>query len=142
MYFIIFLISGGSEEEEVLRRQIARYHARCTGMEELVSTYRTGVIALYSDGSSYGAAQYAQNYEKKNMRGSNDSVNGTNPMHNKSVMNNSKNYCGWIEREITNIKNSYVEEMKLLEVIGKNVSSLSSLSLLFYLFYDISSMLS
>ena len=94
-------------------------------MEELVSSYRTGVIALYSDGSSYGAAQYAQNYEKKNVRGSNNSVNGTNPMHNKSVMNNSKNYgngsSGWIEREIMNIKNSYVEEMKLLEVSDRNI---------------------
>ena len=90
-----------------------------------MSSYRTGVIALYSDGSSYGAAQYAQNYEKKNMRGSNNSVNGANPMLNKSVMNNSKNYgngsSGWIEREIMNIKNSYVEEMKLLEVTDRNI---------------------
>ena len=114
---------GGTEEEEVLRRQIARYHARCTGMEELVSCYRTGVIALYPDGSSYGAAQYASNYEKKNNNNSN-SMNGMNPMYNKSVTNNSnhgKNYGngnanGWIEREISNIKKSYEEEIKLLEV--------------------------
>lgn len=51
--------SSAADEEEVLRRQIARYHARCSGMDELVAVYRSGLIALYADGSSYGAAQYA-----------------------------------------------------------------------------------
>ena len=43
-------------------------------------------------------------------------------MYNKSVSNNSnygKNYgnsTGWIEKEIQNIKKSYEEEIKLLEV--------------------------
>lgn len=36
-----------------------------SGMDELVSSYRAGVLALYADGSSYGAAQYAPFMEKK-----------------------------------------------------------------------------
>ena len=121
---------GGSEEEEVLRRQIARYHARCTGMDELVSSYRAGVLALYADGSSYGAAQYAPFIEKK--KTSNSSIAGVNPMYNRSLSGsingtnkNSSNFkdmresygggTGWIEREIHNIKRSYEEEIKLLE---------------------------
>ena len=121
---------GGSEEEEVLRRQIARYHARCSGMDELVSSYRAGVLALYADGSSYGAAQYAPFIEKK--KTSNSSIAGVNPMYNRSLSGsingtnkNSSNFkdiresygggTGWIEREIHNIKRSYEEEIKLLE---------------------------
>ena len=121
---------GGSEEEEVLRRQIARYHARCTGMDELVCSYRAGVLALYADGSSYGAAQYAPFLDKK--KSSNSSIAGVNPMYNRSLSGsingtnkNSSNFkdtresygggTGWIEREIHNIKRSYEEEIKLLE---------------------------
>ena len=35
------------------------------GMDELVCSYRAGVLCLYADGSSYGAAQYAPYNEKK-----------------------------------------------------------------------------
>ena len=43
---------------EQLVRQVARYKAKAGAMEELVTIYRTSVTALYSDGSSYGAAQF------------------------------------------------------------------------------------
>ena len=34
--FLISVLGGGSEDEEVLRRQIARYHARCSGRHHSV----------------------------------------------------------------------------------------------------------
>ena len=43
---------------EQLVRQVARYKAKAGAMEELAAIYRTSVIALYSDGSSYGAAHF------------------------------------------------------------------------------------
>ena len=120
LFYLLLYNLGGADEEEVLRRQIARYHARCSGkysshtrtsnvffsdflirshslslslththkrtlypfhslshflthsptpthsgMDELVCSYRAGVLCLYADGSSYGAAQYAPYNEKK-----------------------------------------------------------------------------
>jgi uncharacterized protein YoxC len=83
-----------AEDEEALRRQVSRYRVRALAMEELVAIYRAGVIALYADGASYGAAQYGwQNGE--------DMSDGLG--------------VSWIEREINTIKRSYDEEMKLLE---------------------------
>jgi hypothetical protein len=90
------------EEEEVLRRQIARYRARCSGMDDLVAVFRQGFMALYPDGASYGAAQHGDRDREKGQ-------------DKDRARRSGASRGGWVEREITNIKHSYEEEMKLLE---------------------------
>lgn len=47
-----------AEGEEALARQVLRYKARAAAVDDLATIYRTSVLALYSDGASYGAAQF------------------------------------------------------------------------------------
>jgi hypothetical protein len=82
------------EDEEHVRKQVLRFRARALAMEDLVSIYRAGVIALYSDGASYSAAQFGWQH-------GNDLNDGLG--------------VGWIEREIGNVKRSYEEEIRLLD---------------------------
>lgn len=81
------------DELEAMRRQCARFRARANAMEELASLYRGGIVAIYSDGASFGAAQYGD----FNLRAAGSS--GT----------------GWIEREIGHVKKSYEDEIRLLD---------------------------
>ena len=87
---------GGSDysegEDDALRRQIHRYRVKATALDELVSLYRRSVMALYPDGSSYGAAQFSALHEASNNGGK-----------------------GWIEREIHHVKKSYDEEIRVLD---------------------------
>jgi hypothetical protein len=80
------------ENDEHNRRQIARYRARALAMEELVVIYRSGILALYADGKSYGAAQYSTEVSAAGVSGS-----------------------GWIEHEISTIKRSFEEEIRVLD---------------------------
>ena len=66
LYFLICIATGqhavswvdDRDGNEQLVRQVARFKAKAGAMEELASIYRTSVTAIYSDGSSYGAAQF------------------------------------------------------------------------------------
>jgi chromosome segregation ATPase len=82
-----------SDEEESLRRMVSRYRARSLAMEELVAIYRAGILALYADGSSYGAANHAWTDDAQQ-----DGLG-----------------VGWIEREINTVRRSYDEEVRILE---------------------------
>jgi peptidoglycan hydrolase CwlO-like protein len=81
-----------TDDSESLHRMISRYRARSLAMEELVAIYRAGVLALYADGSTYGAANHAWTDEPDGLG------------------------VGWIEREINTVKRSYDEEVRVLEV--------------------------
>jgi hypothetical protein len=85
---------NANEDDEHSRKQVLRFRARAMAMEELASIYRGGVLALYADGASYGAAQYGWQQHS-------DSRDGLG--------------VGWIEREIASIKKSYEEEIRLLD---------------------------
>jgi hypothetical protein len=63
-------------------------------MQQLTIAIRLGVIALYVDGASYGAAQFGW----QDVEGVVDSPG-----------------VSWIEREIATIKRSYEEEIRILE---------------------------
>lgn len=82
------------DEEESLRRQLARFRAKSLAMEELVAIYRSGVLALYADGASYGAAQFGWQQHAQAQDGLG---------------------VGWIEREMGLVKRSYDDEIRLLE---------------------------
>ena len=81
------------DDVEHYLKQISRYKARSLAMDELVVIYRTGLLALYADGHSYGAANYG--WEQTNSR---DSIS-----------------VGWIERELFHVNHSYEEEIRLLD---------------------------
>ena len=92
-------------------------------MDDLVAVYRAGLVALYHDGSSYGAAQFGTDQQKD--KGSDkQNPRGNTSMTQPSTTANASRSAGgggggvgggWIEREIASIKHSYEEEMKLLE---------------------------
>lgn len=87
--------------EDELRRRVHRYQARSIAMEELATIYRTSILALYSDGASYSAAQY-----------------GWQPINIPQGFVNKGLHLigvGWIERELNVVKHSYEEEIKLLD---------------------------
>lgn len=86
-----------SEEEEALQRQIARFRARSSAMEELVKIYRMGIMALYPDGSTYSSFQFQQL-----------------PFQDGTKADG--NEMGWIEREIDAVRRSFDDEVRLLEV--------------------------
>eukprot|EP01041_Mallomonas_annulata_P002275 gene2275-4425_t len=81
-----------NSDDDILRKQVARFRARSSAMETLVGIYRSGIIALYPDGSSYGLAQF-ENLER--------SETGLN--------------TGWAESEVNAIRRSFEEETQLLE---------------------------
>ena len=81
-----------SSDDDVLRKQVARFRARSSAMEALVAIYRAGVIALYPDGSSYGATQMA------------------------ALDRSGRGFSGgWAEGEVALIRRSFEEEIRLLE---------------------------
>ena len=104
-------------------------------MDDLVAVYRAGLVALYADGTSYGAAQFGETHKDK---GLGQGLGQQKPRNNTSMTQPSTTTTaananitttataaavrlagggggGWIEREIAAIKHSYEEEMKLLE---------------------------
>ena len=97
-------------------------------MDDLVAVYRAGLVALYPDGTSYGAAQFGETHKDK---GLGQGLGQQKPRNNTSMTQPSATTAnatataaklavgggggGWIEREIAAIKHSYEEEMKLLE---------------------------
>jgi Skp family chaperone for outer membrane proteins len=90
------------DDVDHLRKQIMRYQAKSTALEELCNTYRTSVLAMYADGASYGAAQFGwQPY------GTDDPSLTANQVHVIGV--------AWIEREVNAIKHSYENEIRVLE---------------------------
>jgi chromosome segregation ATPase len=92
---------AGVADDEALRRQVQRLKARAAAVDELASTYRVSVLALYADGASYGAAQFGWQAhglpQEFNSRG----------VHLIGV--------GWIEREINTVRHSYEDEVRLLD---------------------------
>lgn len=90
--------------DDELRRRAVRYKARSEAMDELATIYRSGVLALYPDGASYGAAQYG--WQSMPVT----AVKGTTTGGSATVIG-----VGWIEREMNVVKHSYEAEMKLLE---------------------------
>lgn len=92
-------ISDGDIES--LKRQIARYKARASAMDELAGIYRTSVLALYADGASYGAAQFGWQPHGRPQEFP------TKGIHLIGV--------GWIEREMATVKHSFEDEIRSLD---------------------------
>ena len=53
-----FAALAQGELDDGLHRQVLRYKARAAAVDDLATIYRTSVLALYSDGASYSAAQF------------------------------------------------------------------------------------
>ncbi|CAE7482121.1 unnamed protein product, partial [Symbiodinium microadriaticum] len=81
------------QDFQQLIRKLQRYQRRIQAVEELNGIYRKGLLALYSDGSFYGALQF----EAKKL------CRDPNAAH------------GWIEREVALITKGYLDEIELLE---------------------------
>jgi chromosome segregation ATPase len=114
---------GAAEGDDALHRQLMRYKARAAAVDNLATIYRTSVLALYSDGASYGAAQFG---------GAPGSTLNTQGMQligrllcvllslwlvdvNYGVFPRAIKGVGWIEREMTAVKHSYEDEVRLLD---------------------------
>ena len=109
----------GADEQQL--RQIARLRARVSCMEEVINMYRAGIMALYPDGSSYGAAQFAG---LGNTHGSlPHSAQVPNKPHSSQqqqqqqqqptladVLSNT-----WLPRELALVRRSFEEEIRLLD---------------------------
>ena len=107
------IVSGGgrnhrdrdrnADEEDVLRKQLARFRARTLELETLISIYRRAVLALYPDGTSYGAAQYEQQQALAH------APTGQQQQQQEGFA------AEWIETEMALVKRSYDEEIRLLD---------------------------
>merc|ERR1711871_913825 len=96
-------VRGDDGDDEMLRKQSQRYRQRAISLEELVSMYRSAVIALFPDGSSYGAAQFLST-----------KLNFSVPLPEDSGGVEIRD-SNWVEKELNTIRWSYIEEIKLLE---------------------------
>ena len=101
--------SSQGEGDDELRRRAMRYKARSEAMDELATIYRSGVLALYPDGASYGAAQYGW----QSMPAAAVTSKGTGG--SMTTMPAAVIGVGWIEREMNVVKHSYEAEIKLLD---------------------------
>ena len=103
-------MNDNDEECDVLRRQSNRFRIRSFAMEELVTIYRMGIMALYPNGATYSSAQYSLIQDSHN---SYDNNNDNDIIIGNMNQNNNG---GWIEKELNNIKKSYDEEIKVLDL--------------------------
>ena len=85
--------SSADQDFEQLSRKLQRYQRRMQAVEELNGIYRKGLLALYTDGSFYGALQYEA----------------------KKLYRDQNSDHGWIEQEVALITKGYLEEIELLE---------------------------
>lgn len=98
------------EQEEYidsLHKRIQRLQVKSSGLDEILAVYRRGILGLYPDGATYGAAQYGGFHR---LVGSRD--HHSNQSHSLSININ----VHWIEKEITDVRNCYEEELRLYEV--------------------------
>lgn len=78
-------------------KQCARWQARSNVLEEVVTLYRNSVLAIYPNGSTYGASQFS----------------GLNT--HKDLDEIKTNDC-WIEHQLSLVSKSYATENHLLEL--------------------------
>ena len=97
------VLEGMSKDQESAVRQAAKYRARASAMEQVVQLYRTGIMALYPDGNSYSAAHYDALLEAANA----GTVAGN--------ANASSHTNGWMELEISAVRQSFEAEMRLAD---------------------------
>jgi hypothetical protein len=88
-------------------RQLVRLRAKCACLEEIAAVYRTGLLALYADGFSYGSAQFHNViYHEK---GKHQRERHLHPGLAHLVHN------GWFERELDLVRKSFEDEIRLLD---------------------------
>ncbi len=88
---------------EKLKREAVRTRTKSKVVEDLSQIYRTGILALYSDGTSYSAAQFGwQPFSSKHEYEIRSSFDYITPG------------VGWIEREIYALYRSFDEELRVL----------------------------
>jgi len=99
----IELFSEGVSEEtdhDKTKKELIRYKVKTRSLEEIANVYRTGILALYSDGTSYSAAQFGwQPFTSK-----------TDEFNMSYIMPG----VGWIEKEISIIQKSFQSELRVL----------------------------
>lgn len=98
-------IGHSTEEDDHHQRHVMRLRSKCAALEEVVSVYRTGLCALYPDGSSYGAAQYPNSGYQIKPHAHRTKIAGLSA----AIQN------GWLQREFNVLKKSFEEEIHLLE---------------------------
>ena len=116
--------ANSADDNESARKQLSRLRGRSQALEELVTVYRSGVMALFPDGTSYGSAQFFTQRTGTGLFDLNssvlfgvDSLAGTGNLSSTRAMRpGNANNVGWIEHEMTTVRKSYCEEIRLLEV--------------------------
>ena len=94
---------SGTDIDGGLRRQNQRYRSRASALEDLVTIYRSAMIALFPDGSSYGAQQFLSPT-------SGFAVPLPDDTGGLEIRNSN-----WVEQELSTIRRGYAEEIRLLE---------------------------
>lgn len=88
---------------EKLKRELIRTKAKSKVIDDLSQIYRTGILALYSDGTSYSAAQFGwQPFSSKQDH------------EGQNIFDYITPGVGWIEREIYTLHRSFDEELHVL----------------------------
>lgn len=87
-------------------RYEARLRARLDAAEGVLDVYRKGIIALYTNSSSYSYAQYAAAISKGY---------GSTAMLDESVGASVGSWQGWGSRELSLLRTSFEAELKVLE---------------------------
>jgi hypothetical protein len=111
-------------DSEALVRKITRQERKLAVADELVLIYRRGVQALYPDGSFYGSAQYTS---VKHTREDAESERNSSVRTDRGAKSTpgSGGSGGWIDRELTLVKQSYTVEIEILE---KEVDTLTGVA--------------
>jgi predicted nuclease with TOPRIM domain len=97
--------NGGDDQQY---RQLVRARAKSNCLEEITAIYRSGIQALYPDGTSYGAAQHHVPNVITHQHGG--SARAHAPHSLSSIIQN-----GWFQKEISVVKKSCDDEIRLLE---------------------------
>lgn len=103
-----------SDEIDHLSKKLQRSLMKNQIFENIISTYRLSLLALYPDGSSYSSVQYQELMTL--YRNHHNLLNAGNAA-NASVGDQLTVLLSiyWIEKELSDVKKSYDEEIRLLE---------------------------
>lgn len=109
--------TGGADAVR-LEKQLHHYRMKVAGLEDVVQVYRQQVMALYPDGSTFGAAQFRGVKTGRPNDMSFEQIPSLAYHHHPYAATTShppQDMC-WIEREIDLISKSYRDEIRGLEL--------------------------
>jgi prefoldin subunit 5 len=103
---------GGENDEETTNWEISRLKFKVSKLSDLLSLYRSGILALYSNGLSYSASQQQQ--QQQQQRNAADSPVSTDERAGVAAAVSSLPVFDWMERDVI-LQNYYEEEIQLLD---------------------------